>query len=419
MSMSQASSEMLNLTKEVYEYIPADTKAQKESEFYVSPWSQPPPSLKEDVFNTESCKPSKSFEQFAGKVYDLSKKGNVVVDHSGSIGTYLKTKKYTEYELISGCTANLEHFETPTQRLMRLQNEMTELQVFIQDQEINQRNLNEFFEVDSSVVKGELGILEKQLELLLHEKELLDATGVKSVIRPMTGQRSLFASLVKFMDILALQEEEPRKDEKRQAVGLAADNITYELYCPPAEKDDLFDVARVVTLESRLAQLEKDIGSDAVTDLPFGDLQSAVVDLAERLSVLDPQKLDQISRRMQALMGELEQMLKKRDELLNGTDLQVDSKVNEMYDLCYRWRAASSALPVVIGRLKSLKALHQRAGTFASRLSVLEKQQAEVARLVESTSQTLANVQKSMSSNAKLMKANVDVLSQRVSSLST
>eukprot|EP01066_Platyproteum_vivax_P013162 Platyproteum_vivax@DN5973_c0_g1_i2.p1 len=116
-------------------------------------------------------------------------------------------------------------------------------------------------------------------------------------------------------------------------------------------------------------------------------------------------------------MAELEIIVKKKDEVMQGADVHLDEKVNDMYDMCYRWRSAAAALPVIIGRLKSLKALHQYAGTFASRLAVLEKQQTEIIKLVESSNQALVNVQKAMVENAGTMQRDVETLSQRIKNL--
>jgi hypothetical protein len=50
-----------------------------------------------------------------------------------------------------------------------------------------------------------------------------------------------------------------------------------------------------------------------------------------------------------------------------GAD-DYDKKVADLYEMCYRWRAATAALPSILDRLRSLKSLHQHGGSFAARL---------------------------------------------------
>lgn len=44
-------------------------------------------------------------------------------------------------------------------------------------------------------------------------------------------------------------------------------------------------------------------------------------------------------------------------------------RVEELYDICERWKAPAAVLPSVLQRLKLLKGIHQEAGGVAVRLS--------------------------------------------------
>ena len=44
-------------------------------------------------------------------------------------------------------------------------------------------------------------------------------------------------------------------------------------------------------------------------------------------------------------------------------------RVEELYDICERWKAPAALLPSVLQRLKLLKGIHQEAGGVAVRLS--------------------------------------------------
>lgn len=54
--------------------------------------------------------------------------------------------------------------------------------------------------------------------------------------------------------------------------------------------------------------------------------------------------------------------------LRSGT-IAHDQRVEELFDLCERWRLTASVLPSVVDRLKALKSLHQEAGGISVRLS--------------------------------------------------
>lgn len=52
-----------------------------------------------------------------------------------------------------------------------------------------------------------------------------------------------------------------------------------------------------------------------------------------------------------------------------ATGISDWQRVEELYDICERWKAPSAVLPSVLHRLKLLKGIHQEAGGMAVRLS--------------------------------------------------
>jgi len=175
----------------------------------------------------------------------------------------------------------------------------------------------------------------------------------------------------------------------------------------------LVDASKIAAVEAKVAEVEKHLGIPGSV-CPFPDLQSGISHLQGRLALLDGAKIDAISRRVQMVMGDLEQVLKKKEEFMNK---DADQKAAELFEMCHRWNAAASALPAVIVRLQSLKALHQHSGSFAARLVVLEQQQEELAKLLETTNAAVHALQKGMQENMLTMKDNLKQLEERMSKL--
>lgn len=99
-----------------------------------------------------------------------------------------------------------------------------------------------------------------------------------------------------------------------------------------------------------------------------------------------------LRRCMQALLLELHALQQRRHELdMAAEGLTVSSgaggmepgkgiasgaapssdwqRVEELYDICERWKAPAALLPSVLQRLKLLKGIHQEAGGVAVRIS--------------------------------------------------
>eukprot|EP00916_Digyalum_oweni_P016399 GHVL01026902.1.p1 GENE.GHVL01026902.1~~GHVL01026902.1.p1 ORF type:complete len:388 (-),score=103.48 GHVL01026902.1:1447-2610(-) len=380
-----------NQTKEVFEYIP-EVKTTKD---VFTPWTQPPPSSKLDSFNIDPIETKKSYECFAGKSYTVN---------TGLIGTYLKTVKRREYELLSGNKAILENFESPISRVSRLQTEVSELLEVVKNENNNSEIL---FETDPAVIRSELDIMEKQLNM------------ISNIQNNKSNETSMYNTLIYTLnkqinnetkDDKKNEKKNEKKDDKKNEED---ESLTYELYCSSSNKSDLLDITRVIELESRISDMEYRIGLN--NNLGYPDMQSGIMDIAERLIGLDKHKLDSISRRIQALMTELDQVVKKRDELdLEG---KGDSKILSLYEICHEWRGASQSLPNILKRLKSLKALHQQAGCFASRLTVLETQQNDLLKMIEGANIALSNMQKIVKENAHIMKNNADLIQEQINKI--
>jgi len=317
-----------------------------------------------------------------------------------------RRRRRAEYEALGGGAATRVG-EPPEQRLVRLQAEVADLIHLAEMSQLQDGgNAAELLGADPAMVTKELHLLEQRLGGLVKGGVGLQQAGSETPVG--AGQGALAGSLVAQLERLA---------SGAAAGGAPPTNtngtVTYEIsYTPSAAA--IADSSSVAALESSIADIERQLGV-LEPDSPFSDLQSAVEQLHKRLSLLDAQKLDSIRNGVHKVMGDLEQALAKKAELEgSGADPELDKKVSRLYDLCHRWSGAASSLPALVSRLQTLQALHQQSASFASRLGALEKQQDELAGLLDATSIAVQELGVSMQENMRIMKDNMQSLEEKI-----
>ncbi|CDI82615.1 hypothetical protein EPH_0010920 [Eimeria praecox] len=92
-------------------------------------------------------------------------------------------------------------------------------------------------------------------------------------------------------------------------------------------------------------------------------------------------------------------------------------RVEELYDICERWKAPAAVLPSVLQRLKLLKGIHQEAGGVAVRLSVLEKQQEELQAWVRRADDAVTQLQKTVLDSVGWAQRTVEQMQQRLAAV--
>ncbi|KFG53951.1 dynamitin [Toxoplasma gondii FOU] len=174
--------------------------------------------------------------------------------------------------------------------------------------------------------------------------------------------------------------------------------------------------------------------------LPFSDLQQAVTTISQKLSLLDQNKVEQLQKRTQTLLHELHALQHRRREIdfssvhaegkrTEGTDEGLkpplasrnpqrdDQRVEEMFDLCERWKGTAAALPSVVERLQALKTLHQEAGGLSVRLGVLEEQQGELQSLLAAAEANVESLQHTVMETVSWARSTVEALQWRLQRL--
>jgi len=321
--------------------------------------------------------------------------------------------RHTEYEAF-GSAPGWARFEPPEQRLARLQAEVAELLALVEGASMQEGGAGaaELLGAEPAALGAELRVLEQRLGSLARSgpSAWQAPTGAEAIGGP-AGGCAMAGSLVHQLEHLAACGGEAATAAGASAVGDGC--VTYEIsYSPDA--GEIAESANIAALESSIAEIERQLGV-LEPNCPFSDLQTAVVQLQQRLSLLDTQKLESIRNGVHKVMGDLEQALAKKAELDgNGADPELDRKVSELYEFCHRWSATSASLPAIVSRLQTLQALHQQSATFASRLTALEQQQDELAKLLDVTSRAVQDLGRGLQENMTIVKDNMRSLEEKI-----
>lgn len=287
------------------------------------------------------------------------------------------------------------NFEPPEQRLARLQAEVSELLKYTEKSK--DTGAADILGGDPVAMSTELKVLEQRLA------GLAESSWGRSGGRNQASGYAMPSSLVSQLERLA-------------STGPAAPGsdgqVTSEIHYTPSVAS-ISDGAKLASMESSIAEIEKQLGVLHPSN-PFPDLQTAITQLQKRISLLDAQKLETIQKSLDKVLSEVQQVLNKKAELEGTADKDLDLKVSQLYDFCHRWSATAASLPLIVARLQSLQALHLQSASFASRLNALEKQQEELARLLETTSEAVQDLHTGLRENISIVKDNMKSLEDKI-----
>merc|ERR1719193_1254579 len=250
-------------------------------------------------------------------------------------------------------------------------------------------------------MKAELKILEEQL------REILGDEKVKRTINDSFGD---FRNVkdVRYTSLVAQIKELAQKETVDKDVG---DTITYELYCKPTKQSSAEAAEIISSLDNKIAALESKLGDTNM--MPYDNVSGALSEIQQRLATFDRSKIEAINKRVTTLLQDVDSVLKKKQQLDGGSSSR-DGKINELYEMCHRWESSATALPAILKRLRALKVIHEQSGSFASRLTVLEKEQLELQKILETSNSALKEVKASLGSNMKIMQQNMETLYAKI-----
>ncbi|CAK9022691.1 unnamed protein product [Durusdinium trenchii] len=292
-------------------------------------------------------------------------------------------------------------FEPPEQRLARLQAEVSELLKYTEASACKDPAAAELLGADPATMSTELKVLEQRLTGLADGS----ASWGRSSGRNQANGYSMPASLVSQLERMATADVPAGSAH-------ASGQVTYEIHYTPSVAS-ISDGAKIASMESSIAEIEKQLGVLQPSN-PFPDLETAITQLHKRISLLDGQKLETIHKSLDKVLAEVQKVLSKKAELEGTTDKELDQKVSQLYDFCHRWSATAASLPLIVARLQSLQALHLQSASFASRLNALEKQQEELAKLLETTSEAVQDLHSGLRENMSIVRDNMKSLEEKL-----
>ncbi|KAG0320074.1 Dynactin subunit 2 [Dissophora globulifera] len=316
--------------------------------------------------------------------------------------------------------------ETPMQKLRRLMFEVKELG---QEAELNGKQGGE-------LVDGEI----THLDLLAHVKSLeVDLAEIGQTLGDGTATGALSTEgLIRQTDTgkRLLQQLQAMKHSANTAVAADTDDsedatvpktsadvirdgktVTYELYYSP-ENARLHTVTKTAELAERLAILEKAVGS---TPMQSGaSLVGTVEKLEQHISIFSqPRQLEQLSRRLKSVTGELErvQELQAKDSAATGISPDAEIKINTLFELVDKIDPLVSLAPVLVTRLKGLKGLHAEAAIFSDSIKMISNEQSKITEELKGLDSVSSKLQESFSENEAAIHKNIELIDGRITEL--
>lgn len=326
----------------------------------------------------------------------------------------------------------------PEQRLKRLQGEVSELLSLAAGLAARDGYTSEFGAGPPRRVAEELAALQQRLRGPAQGAARSDAGKDVSISRPSSLSEAALGALDRLAGGMVQQEGE-EKESQSQSAYLASspalrngpsDSMTWEIFYAPSIHA-ISDSAQIAQLENSIAEIEKKLGvtggAKGAPTVPFADLQTALTQLHRRLSLLDTHKMESVRGGIAKAMSSLDAALlsEQRGEgqtsnnsSSSSKDQQVvEKRLSEMYESCHLWTPTASALPAIVSRLQSLQTLHQQSAAFTTRLSALEHQQDELAKLLEVTNAAVHELGKGLQENMVVMTENLRNLEDKLSRL--
>ncbi|KAI1320368.1 Dynactin subunit 2 [Mortierella claussenii] len=313
--------------------------------------------------------------------------------------------------------------ETPIQKLRRLMYEVKELG---QEAELNSKQATDLAvgEISHKDLISHVKALEYDLSEIGQTLGEGTATGALSneglIKQTDTGKRLLQQLQAMKLSASAAgdaTEDAGQKSAASADVGSDGKTVTYELYYSP-ENARLHTATKTAELAERLAVLEKAVGS---TPMQSGtSLVGTIEKLEQHMGILfQPRQLEQLSRRLKAVMGEMErvQELQGKDSAATGISADAENKINTLFELVDKIDPLVSLAPVLVTRLKGLKGLHAEAAIFSDSIKMISSEQTKISEELKGLDTVSIKLQESLKDNDAAIQRNIELIDGRVSQL--
>ncbi|KAF9207058.1 Dynactin subunit 2 [Haplosporangium sp. Z 27] len=314
--------------------------------------------------------------------------------------------------------------ETPLQKLRRLMFEVKELG---QEAELNGQQGTELIggEISHKDLLSHVKSLEHDLSEIGQTLGEGTAAGVLSnegLIKQTDAGKRLMQQLQAMK--LSANSTDVEMEDTSAAPKVSVDaavsdgkTITYELYYSP-ENARLHTATKTAELAERIANLEKAVGS---TPMQSGtSLVVTLEKLEQNMGILfQPRQLEQLSRRLKSVTGELErvQELQTKDSAATGISPETEEKINTLFELVDKIDPLVSLAPVLVTRLKGLKGLHSEAAIFSDSIKMISNEQSKISEELKGLNTVSTKLQESLGENDSAIQKNIELIDGRITQL--
>ncbi|KAF9174406.1 Dynactin subunit 2 [Mortierella sp. AD011] len=314
--------------------------------------------------------------------------------------------------------------ETPLQKLRRLMYEVKELG---QEAELNGKEGAELIggEISHKDLLSHVKSLEHDLSEIgqtMGEGTASGALSNEGLIKQTDAGKRLMQQLqaMKLSATSSDAEAENASATPKVSVDAAISDgktITYELFYSP-ENARLHTATKTAELAERLAILEKAVGT---TPMQSGSsLVGTLEKLEQNMGVLvHPRQLEQLSRRLKVVMGELErvQELQAKESAATGISPETENKINNLFELVDKIDPLVSLAPALVTRLKGLKGLHSEAAIFSDSIKMISSEQSKISEELKGLSTVSTKLQESLAENDSAIQKNIELIDGRITQL--
>ncbi|KAH7648519.1 hypothetical protein FG379_000544 [Cryptosporidium bovis] len=284
--------------------------------------------------------------------------------------------------------------------LIRIKSDISEIEGVVKAYENikkgaeNAPDVNIAFLNDSSSFLADIEEIKMNLNSLIEKQKSLEesASSIDSLKDQKLSAKDVLEELSK-----CIKNNVTNSSEVTEEFQNSKQELEISLECVNANYDKNIDIKQLLDLERRVYELESRIGIDKLSNMPYNDIQAAIHNISQRLSLLDTNRLEGIFRRVQALSTSIEQLNKKRKEINDSLFNETDStNITKLYDIIQKWKSTGATLPFILERLRLLKLFHQDISTINSRIAVMESQQEEAERVLETCKSSFAKLNDSI-----------------------
>ncbi|SOV24497.1 dynactin subunit 2,putative [Plasmodium sp. DRC-Itaito] len=189
------------------------------------------------------------------------------------------------------------------------------------------------------------------------------------------------------------------------------DNIksvqNFDIYTIKNKKEERhIHVTDLLNMEKKITRIENVLGIDKMSMLPYDDLNHAILDLYNKLSLLDNNKLENVKKKVQNLQSEFLNLKKYKKDLLNVSKERgnYEETIDELFKILDIWKKTHHIIPNVLSRLYQLKKIHDNADSFSSRIKDLENEQIKFCDTLNIAESNIKLIHSKMDESIELLK---------------